>query len=71
MRAYGRVRTQCVDGDAATGTPIALSSSSWLGNNAESCRDLAAAPTWTAETAAVSEACTDDGSGTRGGCGSR
>ena len=63
MRAYGRVRTQCVDGDAATGTPIALSSSSWLGDVTESCRDLATAPTWTAATAAVSEACADDGSG--------
>jgi hypothetical protein len=67
MRAFGRVRTQCIDGDALTGTPVALSSSTWLGDDPESCQSLTIAPTWAATIAEVEESCVDNG-GNEGDC---
>ncbi len=64
MKAYGRVRTQCVDG---TNTPVALSSSTWLGDVADSCQVLDTAPTWTAAVTEVLESCEDNG-GNQGDC---
>ena len=64
MKAYGRVRTQCVD---QVGNPVALSSSTWLGNVGESCQALDTAPTWTAAVAEVVENCEDNG-GNQGDC---